>query len=59
MDADKVIQQISEVRKANNICWMELLSIAFKYAPEEAKKIFKQITTNDKQINKLSKDLCK
>lgn len=58
-ERSKIIDQISEVRKNNNICWMDLLKLAFQSNPDEAKKIFKKITENDKQINDLSKELCK
>jgi hypothetical protein len=55
---NKNIDKIFEIRKKNNICWMNLLKLAFKENPKEAKKIFKQITNNDKKINELSKELC-
>lgn len=58
-ERSKIIDQISEVRKNNNVCWMDLLKLAFQSNPDEAKKIFKKITENDKQINDLSKELCK
>jgi hypothetical protein len=57
-DKITIIDQISEVRKNNNICWMDLLKLAFQSNPYEAKKIFKKITDNDKQINELSRELC-
>lgn len=58
-ERSKIIDQISEVRKNNNVCWMDLLKLAFQSNPDEAKKIFKKITENDKEINDLSKELCK
>ena len=57
-DKITIIDQISEVRKSNNVCWMEILKLAFIMNPYEAKKIFKKITENDKQINELSRELC-
>jgi len=59
MGTQEIIDKISKVRENNNKCWMQLLRISFKYTPEEAKKIFQQITDNDAEINKLSKELCK
>jgi hypothetical protein len=56
---NKLIQAISKIRENNNKQWMDILQLAFKYAPEESKKIFKKITENDRQINELSKELCK
>ncbi len=54
----RIINQIQKVRAKNNILWMSLLRIAFKYSPEEARIIFKDIVHNDSEINKLSKELC-
>lgn len=52
-----IINQIKKIRARNNNCWMEVLQIAFKYAPEESRKIFRDIVHNDEEINKLSKEL--
>ena len=59
METQEIISKISKIRENNNKCWMGILSIAFKHAPKESKKIFQQITDNDARINKLSKELCK
>jgi hypothetical protein len=56
---DNIINQISEIRKINNENWMNILRLCFISNPIEAKKIFKNITDNDKAINKLSRSLCK
>ena len=45
----KIINEIKKVRGHNNVNWMNLMKIAFKYAPQEAKKCLKQI---DKKIKK-------
>lgn len=56
----KIIKKISQIRvNNNNKCWMDILRLAFENCPDESKKIFKQITQNDKKINQLSKELCK
>jgi hypothetical protein len=36
---------------------MDILRIAFKYAPEETREVFKRITSDDNAINELSKQL--
>ena len=59
MKTEEIIGKIEKVRQDNNKNWMALLRISFKYAPDEAKEIFSQITKNDAEINKLSKELCK
>ena len=58
-DKIKIINEIEKVRKHNNVNWMNLMKIAFKYAPDEAKKCLKQIDKQDRQINKLMKKLIK
>ena len=57
MNANKIIDDIEKVRSRNNSCWMQLLKLALKVAPKEVADIFKNITTNDAKINKLSKML--
>jgi len=56
---NNIIKQIQKIREKNNLLWCGVLDISFKYAPKEAKKIFKNITDNDKKINILSRKLCK
>jgi Na+/serine symporter len=50
---EKLINQISNARKKNNINWMNLLKLAMKFAPNEAKKILKDINKQDQKISKL------
>ena len=49
----KLINQFSKARKKNNINWMNLLKLALKFAPIEAKKILKDINKQDQKISKL------
>ena len=42
-DKIKIINEIEKIRKYNNVNWMNLMKIAFKYAPDEAKKSLKII----------------
>ena len=55
----KIINQIQNVRARNNKYWMDVLKLAFKFAPTQASKIMKKINSNDQKIstlvNKLSK----
>jgi hypothetical protein len=53
----ETIKKIENVRKGNNINWMNLLRVAFKHSPQETASIFKNIFKDDKKINKLSKKL--
>ncbi len=49
---NKIISQITNARKQNNINWMNLLKLAMKSSPKEAKKILKKINIQDKKISK-------
>lgn len=52
-----IINKIENVRKENNINWMNILRIAFKNSPKETSKVFKQISLSDGKINKLTSKL--
>jgi len=51
------IGKIENIRKGNNINWMNILRVAFTNSPVEASKIFKKIYSDDKTISYLSKKL--
>jgi len=55
----KIINQIEKIRSKNNKNWMDLLRLAFKYAPKEAKMILKRINQYDKKISKLFREINK
>lgn len=52
-----IISEIEKIRGNNNVNWMDILRIAFTYAPDETRKVFKKITDDDNLINELSKQL--
>lgn len=54
---EKIFDNIEKVRSKNNKNWIDILRLAFKHSPNEAKKIFKEIVKKDKQLIKLAKDL--
>ena len=54
---EKIFKDIEKLRSKNNKNWIDILRLAFKHSPSEAKKIFKQIVNKDKQLIKLAKDL--
>ena len=56
---DIIINKIEKVRSKNNKNWIDILRLAFKHSPKEAKIIFKAIVKKDKQLIKLAKDLHK
>ena len=47
-----IIDKIEKVRSKNNINWMDVLRLAFKKSPNEAKKLMKKINLKDKKIYK-------
>ena len=53
----KIIKQIENTRKTNNVNWMDILRLAFKFSPNEAKKIMEKIHQDDGKISKLVKKL--
>ena len=56
---EKLIKQISNARKKNNLNWMNLLKLAIKFAPNQAKKILKNINKQDQKISKLVSKISK
>ena len=56
---NNLINKIQNTRKKNNKNWMDLMKIAFKYRPDEAKVVVKKIFSEDKKINKLIQKLVK
>ena len=53
----KVIDEIEKVRSKNNVNWMDVLRLAFKHAPDDAKKLMKKINSHDDKISELFKKL--
>lgn len=53
----KIISKIENIRKKNNLNWMNILRIAFKYNPKAAAKIMSKIYLDDKRIGILVKKL--
>ena len=56
-DPLEIIDEIQKIRSKNNVNWMDILRLAFKHAPNEAKKIMININSHDDQISKLLKEL--
>tara|TARA_B100001029_G_C14914015_1_gene368160 strand:+ start:580 stop:765 length:186 start_codon:yes stop_codon:yes gene_type:complete len=53
----EIIDEIEKIRSNNNINWMNILRLAFKYAPDEARSIVSKINSDDKRISDLLKKL--
>ncbi len=57
MKDTEIINKIESVRSRNNVNWMDILRLAFKHAPDEARKIVGKINTDDNKISSLLKKL--
>jgi|TARA_B110000967_G_C18590867_1_gene414381 hypothetical protein len=55
----RVIDQIELVRKKNNSNWMDILRVAYSFAPEKTATIMARIYKDDSKISSLAKKLTK
>ena len=53
----KIIDKIEKIRKNNNTNWMDILRVAYTYAPKKTAKIMAKIYKDDSKISKLAKNL--
>jgi len=49
----EIIDAVEAVRTKNNKNWMDILRVAFKHAPEEARPILAEINKSDGEISRL------
>ena len=56
----EILDELEKARAKNNVNWMNIIRLAFKKSPVEARKIISQININDNEISlildKLSKN---
>ena len=53
----KIISRIENIRKKNNVNWMNILRIAFKNNPKATASVMSKIYSDDKRISALVKKL--
>jgi len=53
----KLLDEIQEIRARNNVPWMNIMRLAFRVAPEGARKLMAEITDMDNQITRLTEQL--
>ena len=53
----RIISQIEYIRKKNNVNWMNILRIAFKYNPAKTARVMSKIYIDDHKISSLVKKL--
>ena len=51
---DDYLDEIQAIRAENNAVWMRLVRLAWRVAPDEARKLSQEITENDRRITELS-----
>ena len=49
----QIIDAIEKVRTKNNVNWMDILRLAIKHSPQEAKALVKKINKADGEISDL------
>lgn len=49
--------EIKKIRTENNDCWMKILDIALKHAPEETRAILGEIYMNDILVTKYVREI--
>ena len=54
---NNVINAIEKIRSKNNKNWMDIMRLAFKFAPKQASGLIKKINEHDKKISDLLKKL--
>lgn len=55
----KLINQIQNVRRKNNVNWMDVLRLAFKHNPSAASNIMSNICKDDEKVSALVDKLIK
>ena len=53
----KIIDEVERVRTRNNVNWMDVLRLAFRHAPDEARELMRKINREDDKISGLFKQL--
>lgn len=48
-----LIDEIEKIRAGNNVNWMDLLRLAFRVAPDEAKLLVRRINSDDRRISEI------
>jgi len=54
---EDIINEVQQIRQKNNTHWMDVVKLAFRISPVEAREIFKKIKYCDFKINELLKEL--
>lgn len=58
-DDAELIDAIERIRAENNRHWMNLVRLAFKFAPDDARAILRNIQRLDGDVRRLTQELAK
>ncbi len=53
----EIIEEVQQIRSKNNVNWMDILRLAFKHAPDEARELMGRVNDYDGKISTLLKEL--
>ena len=53
----EIIDEVENIRTKNNVNWMDILRLAFKHAPEDARTLMGRVNEYDGRISDLLKEL--
>tara|TARA_B100000900_G_scaffold414104_1_gene439807 strand:- start:13502 stop:13705 length:204 start_codon:yes stop_codon:yes gene_type:complete len=53
----EILSEVENIRSKNNVNWMDILRLAFKHAPEEARVLMGRVNEYDGRISDLLKEL--
>jgi hypothetical protein len=53
----EIIDEIEKIRTKNNVNWMDILRLAFKHAPSDARKLMAKVNEHDGGIAELLSEL--
>lgn len=53
----EIIDEVENIRTKNNVNWMDILRLAFKHAPEDARKLMGRVNEYDGRISALLTEL--
>lgn len=54
-ELSEIIDEIQEIRSRNNVLHCDLIRLCYRVAPDETRKVFRQIEANDEKITALGK----
>lgn len=54
-----LINQIEDVRRRNNVRWMDIVRVAMRHAPDDTRAILRDIQELDGEVRRLTQELAR